>query len=209
MPYVKTKKALSPLNICQYISNCKGHCPFSHPPFCRRFIKGSCLYGINGKGCSHFHPKYYHKCSVYGLEPKYKCTKGNTCAFFGTELWQNPLSLTIFLNLECTAHYLKGTKWKQVKLQQKSERKTKRNNSPLTTNICQKRNNNKRSTAPHKTKQTQKVFLLDYLESMKASPSLEMEWHISKTLGVYTYNHQAEHHSIHTSPHKLYQQCCQ
>lgn len=69
--------------------------------------------------------------------------------------------------------------------------------------------NNKMAAKPHKRKQREKPFLLDYLENLKASLSLEIQQHIFKTLGIYTHHHQTEHHSTHTAPSKRYPQCCQ
>ena len=80
----------------------QGICPF--------FKRGTCRFGLSGKGCPKQHPKACPKLINHGNRGPRGCTKGNDCEKFHPRMCQQSLRAGECLTTDCKLRHIKGTK---------------------------------------------------------------------------------------------------
>ena len=79
-------------------------------PICSFYRKGTCRYGISGKGCPRAHPKLCSKLMTCGDKAPRGCRKGSNCEKFHPKMCQSSLLHRECLDDSCTAYHVKGTR---------------------------------------------------------------------------------------------------
>ena len=77
---------------------------------CSFYRKGTCRYGISGKGCSHSHPKPCRKLLQHGNKSPRGCNLGSKCSNFHPRICSSSLTRSECLNEKCTYPHIKGTR---------------------------------------------------------------------------------------------------
>ena len=77
---------------------------------CSFYRRGTCRYGISGKGCSRSHPKPCRKFMQHGNKTPRGCSEGRACSKFHPQICNNSLTKGECLNEKCTFPHIKGTR---------------------------------------------------------------------------------------------------
>ena len=77
---------------------------------CSYFRKGTCRYGISGRGCPKQHPKACRKLILHGNRGPRGCSKGNNCDSFHPKMCHQSLVAGECLTLNCKLRHVAGTK---------------------------------------------------------------------------------------------------
>ena len=87
---------------------------------CRHFLKGNCKYGMSGKDCMFYHPKFCKKLMKHGTKKKEGCSKGKSCEHFHPKMCPTSIAKLECFDDHCELFHIK---------------RTKRRRDPLNTNI--------------------------------------------------------------------------
>ena len=79
-------------------------------PICSFYRRGTCRYGISGKGCPRAHPKLCPKLMTSGDKAPRGCSKGGTCEKLHPKMCQSSLLHRECLDDSCTLYHVKGTR---------------------------------------------------------------------------------------------------
>lgn len=79
-------------------------------PICSLYRKGTCRFGISGKGCSRSHPKPCRRIMQHGNKGPRGCSKGSNCSKFHPQICFSSLSRGECFNGKCTFPHIKGTR---------------------------------------------------------------------------------------------------
>ena len=77
---------------------------------CSFYRKGTCRFGISGRGCSRSHPKPCRKFMQHGNKSPRGCSAGSNCLRFHPQICSSSLSRGECLNEKCTSPHIKGTR---------------------------------------------------------------------------------------------------
>ena len=77
---------------------------------CSFFKRGTCRFGLSGKGCSYQHPKACPKLIEHGNREPRGCTKGKDCDHYHPKMCQQSLRAGECLTLDCKLRHVQGTK---------------------------------------------------------------------------------------------------
>ena len=77
---------------------------------CSFYRRGTCRYGISGKGCPRSHPKPCRRFMQHGNKTPRGCSEGRTCSKFHPQICNNSLTRGECLNDKCTFPHIKGTR---------------------------------------------------------------------------------------------------
>ena len=77
---------------------------------CSFFWKGTCRYGISGRGCPKQHPKACRKLILHGTRGPRGCNKGNACENFHPKMCRQSLAAGECLTLDCKLRHVAGTR---------------------------------------------------------------------------------------------------
>ena len=77
---------------------------------CSFYRRGTCRFGISGKGCSRSHPKPCRKLLQHGNKSPRGCSEGSKCPKFHPQICSSSLTRGECLNEKCTFPHVKGTR---------------------------------------------------------------------------------------------------
>ena len=77
---------------------------------CSFYRRGTCRFGISGKGCSRSHPKPCRKLLQHGNKSPRGCSEGSKCPKFHPQICSSSLTRGECLSEKCTFPHVKGTR---------------------------------------------------------------------------------------------------
>ena len=83
--------------------------PDTRANICSFYRKGTCRYGISGRGCSKAHPKPCRKLLQHGIKAPHGCTLGRNCDKFHPRLCASSLRKGVCLKQSCRQWHIAGT----------------------------------------------------------------------------------------------------
>ena len=83
--------------------------PDTQPNICSFYRKGTCRYGISGRGCSKAHPKPCRKLLQHGTKAPHGCTLGRNCDKFHPRLCASSLRKGVCFKQGCRQWHIAGT----------------------------------------------------------------------------------------------------
>ena len=150
---------------------------------CRFYRKGTCRYGLSGKGCPHEHPKPCKKLLMHGNKGPRGCTLGRAnCDKFHPRMCPSSLTSGECLTTNCSLRHVAGTKMPLKEQTYKSDR------YPMNSKRDQSK---KQSTQSESMKSTQKnsqnpdsVDFLDAIRLLKTEMMEAMDLKLAQLLST-------------------------
>lgn len=154
-----------------------GATPPQAPPntargICSFYRRGTCRFGMTGKGCPKEHPKACRKLTEHGNRGPRGCNKGKNCESFHPRMCPQSLSAGECLTLDCRLRHVAGTKRDTTKGRARQaaghhdRHREHQHRSQGATQDSQRR---------HKPKSTDQVDFLELLNAMRTEIMAAME----------------------------------